>query len=510
MWTDSKFGSNKGENLHEIPKMWTECGQMPKLIKKRKIEKNLYVGIRELKTSNKYTMQCKLPHQNYSKFFVLREVAKDEKLTKREEAKIDFEAQQRFEELKTKISKGLPLTKVRLIDLTNAYLKYMETAIRRNKRLSKRELNKNGARTWKGTLINKSIFDLEAGNVRNSIIPFLEKSKFGELDVHDVRKSHFDEYRVFIDKNGGANSSKNKRQTSLNHILNWGIKDKYIDEDFVIPKHHVFKIDYGIKRENILTPEIYIAMCEQAKTNINNANKDLSLKGYRSLFYYWLLYQANVGHRTWRGKADQNIPKWNDISPRTWQTTDKPITIRRESEKGHQPYQAITTPNLRKYLNRIQKIYDVWEIKPKHIFAHLSNRRGTKKGSPILSFAKAFGDLQRQLDIVDKDKRPIFSPTSLRHFFITQRMYSEKMDLVGGAYLTFAKQCGTTPRMIELVYTAIRQDQSYEQIMKGTLARDHEIDLFDINGFLIDSHAKRGGKAHIEAYENAPKHNEKP
>ena len=64
--------------------------------------------------------------------------------------------------------------------------------------------------------------------------------------------------------------------------------------------------------------------------------------------------------------------------------------------------------------------------------------------------------------------------------------------------------------MIEMVYTAIRQDQSYEQIMQGTLARDHEIDLFDINGFLIDSHAKRGSKAHKEAYENAPKHNEKP
>jgi hypothetical protein len=27
---------------------------------------------------------------------------------------------------------------------------------------------------------------------------------------------------------------------------------------------------------------------------------------------------------------------------------------------------------------------------------------------------------------------------------------------------------------------------------------------------LIDSHAKRGGKAHKEAYEIAPKHNEKP
>jgi hypothetical protein len=89
-------------------------------------------------------------------------------------------------------------------------------------------------------------------------------------------------------------------------------------------------------------------------------------------------------------------------------------------------------------------------------------------------------------------------------------MYSDNMDLSGGAYLTFAKQCGTTPRMIEMVYTAIRQDQSYEQIMQGTLARDHEIDLFDINGFLIDSHAKRGSKAHKEAYENAPKHNEKP
>ena len=89
---------------------------MPKLIKKRKIEKNLYVGIRELKLSNKYTMQCKLPNDNVSKYFVLREVAKDEKVSKREEAKIDFQAQQRFEELKTRISKGLPLNTVRLMD----------------------------------------------------------------------------------------------------------------------------------------------------------------------------------------------------------------------------------------------------------------------------------------------------------------------------------------------------------------------------------------------------------
>ena len=271
---------------------------MPKLIKKRKIEKNLYVGIRELKLSNKYTMQCKLPNDNVSKYFVLREVAKDEKVSKREEAKIDFQAQQRFEELKTRISKGLPLNTVRLMDLTTQYLNYMDASIHKNRKLSKRELNRNGARTWKGSIINKSIYDLEAGNVRNTIQPFLEQSKIGQLDVHDIRKSHFDEYRVFIDKKGGANSSKNKRQTSLNHILNWGIKEKYIDEDFVIPKHQVFKINYGIKRENILTPEIYIQMCEQAKTNIKNANKDLELKGYRSLFYYWLLYQSNVGHRT--------------------------------------------------------------------------------------------------------------------------------------------------------------------------------------------------------------------
>ena len=483
---------------------------MPILIKKRKIEKNLYVGIRELKQSNKYTMQCKLPNHNVSKYYVLREVAKNEKLSKREEAKIDFEAQQRFEELKTKISKGLPLTIIRISDLCNAYLKYMDEAIRKNKRLSQKELKRRGARTWKGTLINKSIYDLESGNVRNTIQPFIDQQKISGLDVHDIRKSHFDEYRIYIDKKGGANSSKNKRQTSLNHILNWGIKEKYIDEDFVIPKHQVFKIDYGLKRENILTPEIYLAMCEQAKTNIKNANKDKDLKAYRSLFYYWLLYQSNVGHRVWRGKADQNIPKWSDISPRNWKTTKTPITIRREAEKSHASYQAITTPNLRIYLNRIRKIYDEWEIKPKHIFAHISNRRSTKKGSPILSFSKSFGDIQRQLDIVDKDMKPLFSPTSLRHFFITQRMYSDNMDLSGGAYLTFAKQCGTTPRMIEMVYTAIRQDQSYEQIMSGTHSRDHEIDLFDINGFLIDSHAKRGGKAHKEAYEIAPKHNEKP
>ena len=46
--------------------------------------------------------------------------------------------------------------------------------------------------------------------------------------------------------------------------------------------------------------------------------------------------------------------------------------------------------------------------------------------------------------------------------------------------------------------------------MRGTLSRQEESDLSDRNGMLIDSHAKRGRKANIEAYKNAPKHNEKP
>lgn len=482
---------------------------MPKLTNKRKIANNLYVGIRELKQSDKYTMQAKIPKDPIVRYVVLREVEKGKRLSKREEARIYVQAEQRYDEMLDKHEKGLPLTKVRLNDLTANYLKFLDRAIQKNKKLSQKELNRNGARTWKGTLINRDIYNLENGNVRNYIQPFLEKSKIGELDVHNIRKSHYDEYRIYIDREGGANSSKNKRQTSFNHILNWGIKEKYIDEDFVIPKHKVFPIDYGIKRENILTPEIYLQMCEQAKANIKK-KRTKEEKGYASLFYYWILYQSNVGHRVWRGRADQNIPKWSDITPRNWKTTDKPITIRREAEKNHPSYQAITTPNLKRYLKRILKIYDEWEIKPKHIFVHLNDRRNTKKGDEIKNFAKSFGNLQKQLGIVGKDKKPIFAPTSLRHFFITQRMYSDNFDLSAGSYLTFAKQCGTTPRMIELVYTAIRQDQSYEQIMRGTLSRQDEIDLFDINGMLIDSHAKRGSKAHKEAYKNAPKHNEKP
>ena len=482
---------------------------MPKLINKRKIANNLYVGIRELKTTDKYTLQAKIPKDKTVRYVALQEVDKGKRLSKREEARIYVEAEQRYAEMLDKHDKGLPLTKVRLNDLATNYLRFLDRAIEKNKKLSQTELSRNGERTWKGTIINKSIYDLENGNVRNTIQPFLEKTKFGELDVHDIRKSHFDEYRIYIDKKGGANSSKNKRQTSFNHILNWGMKEKQIDEDFVIPKHKVFPIDYGIKRENILEPNIYREMCKTAKENIGK-KRTIEEKGYASLFYYWMLYQSNVGHRTWRGNAEQNIPKWSDLS-RNWKTTNKPITIRREAEKNHPSYQAISTPNLKRYLNRILKIYDMFEMKPKHIFAHLNKRRGTHKGDPIKSFAKAFDNLQKQIGIVDKKtKKPIFTPTSLRHFFITQRMYSENFDLSAGSYLTFAKQCGTTPRMIELVYTAIRQDESYEQIMKGTLTRDHEIDLFDINGFLIDSHAKRGSKAHKEAYKNAPKHNEKP
>jgi len=487
-----------------------------------KIRKGLAVAIRNSTLSASYVALMTLPKQ---KSRVIHKLCDYDPTINIE--KIYLEADMLFEKMKDRANKGLPLKTIDFFYLMDKFESYMLDGYKANQKLTKANLKTKGTYTINdigGTLINKTHIDTEVGNIKNHIRPYLNFIR--DKEVVSLTRKDWDRVRNIIAKQDGSNSSKNKRLTTIRNVIRHAIEYNLCDDNVFIPQLKRFQIKTEIPQDKIMTLDIYERIRDRAKEKINepiNSNEltDAPIKrSQRAMFYYWILYLANVSHRTWDGGTENTIPKWSDITPKWEDVKDdpnEPIFIKRPSEKKHN-YMALTLPRLRTYLKRIENIYQARGIKTKYIFAQLQNQRNKKVGDSC-SYRTQWINLMNELGYVDKSKGknkdgkyPItFRPYDLRHYFITIRMYNMEATLTKGDLKTFATQCGTSMRMIEEIYTHVLQDKKINaKLVKNSLPlKYNEVDIFDKDGIFV-KRVKKGSMAHRKAFRDYPNTNIKP
>lgn len=496
---------------------------MPKgLSNIHKIKKGLAVAQRHSTLSTSYVALMTLPNQPSRVIHKLCDYEPNLNIEK-----IYLEADMLYDKMKDRASKRLPLRTIDFYFLMDRFETYMLDGYKINQKLTKSQLRSKGQYTINdigGTLINKTHIDTEVGNIKNHIRPSLKFIK--DKEVVSLTRKDWDRVRNSIAKQGGSNSSKNKRLTTIRNVIRHAIQNNLCDDNVFIPTLNRFAVKTEIPQERIMTLDVYEKIRDRAKARINEPIRNNKLtdsptkRSQRAMFYYWILYLANVSHRTWDGGTQHTIPKWSDISPNWDKVKDdlnEPIFIKRPSEKKHN-YMALTLPRLRMYLKRIETIYKARDIKTKYIFAHLQNQRGKRIGDAC-GYRSQWNSLMNELGYVDKSKGKnkdglyptTYRPYDLRHYFITIRMYNMEATLTKGDLKTFATQCGTSMRMIEEIYTHVLQDKKInKKLTKNALQINYnEVDTFDDNGIFV-GRVKKGSLKHRKAFRENPNTNIKP
>jgi len=483
---------------------------MPKLINTTKLQKGLIIGERHDKerTSSLYMQYTLDKKTRYKKLTELS--------NKTDRKRFELIAETYFEEFKNRAEKGLPIRRNKFLSILDKYERYLLEIKEHNSQYeSRRELLKNGKRDIVGgNVYLPSLVAQELNTIKNYIYPFVRSSKaWQDKETETLRRKDWLEYREYLANEKINENTRAKRLTSMRKIFNFAQARELISEDYSIPNIPPFKQSTKeLAEDEILTTVHYEQIIKQAREDYLTADNPHK-KASNYLFYLWIIYNANVGHRAWNGSEEHNIPKWRDIKP-SWNDrkvggtivkgskhTKDEIWIERFNEKRH-TYKALCLNKVKDVLIRLDTLYKAKETKTPYLFAHIHNNRGAKKGDAVKTYRMTFERLQIRLGMFKKvkgKKKALFNPTSLRHFFITQRMYAMDMKLTAGDYLTFAKSCGTSTRMIEKIYTHIMQEQSSSKLKAEQFIKPkNRLDVIDNHGFYVGDVIK-GSKDHKEA-----------
>jgi len=214
-------------------------------------------------------------------------------------------------------------------------------------------------------------------------------------------------------------------------------------------------------------------------------------RDFQYLFHLWILILANTGIRPPTGGTKHTLMRWEDVKIDA--TNKYRPTLIRKSEKGHE-YTAIIMPNAVDYFDALKRFYGShgMDTDSGYVFAHFYDnrvrdnpsglKRGWKKGDPILSFRQQWVKMGRALDLIPPEGVKVpqsqrISPSSLRSYFITQRIYND-VDIAEVARIT-----GTSFEQIETRYFRMNVEQRFERLSQGGYtAGDKKAKYINIDG----------------------------
>lgn len=238
------------------------------------------------------------------------------------------------------------------------------------------------------------------------------------------------------------------------------------------------------RRRREITPDDYTAIMKYQRAKYNNMETPLYRRQWSYLFHLWTLILANTGIRPPTSGTEHTMMKWEHVK-----LGKKPI-LKRPDEKGH-TYEALIMQNAVAYFEALKKFYSEQGMSTTngYVFAHWTDQGETIKdslisrenlrwrvGEPIKSFRKQWTDMVYALDLAEKGNKQSdnVSPSSLRSWFITQRLYYGK-DL---RIEELAEVTGTSVDQITERYFRLDMSRSYDHLSAGGYDRgDKEITL---------------------------------
>lgn len=318
----------------------------------------------------------------------------------------------------------------------------------------------------------QSIKSKRAGNKNNS------------KSIEELGKRDLDSFDSWMRKNYPQHSieTRLKNITEMRHFLHWCYHKQYIENVPSIKrpsKGGIQGMRSRMRKE--ITPEQYLKIINYTREKYTDKNADIALvfRDYQYLFHLWILILANTGIRPPTSDNLSNKMKWGHFD-----LGDKP-TLYRE-EKGH-VYKAVVMPGAKRFVEELKKFYEEQRGmkcgKDDFVFRHTVTIRDEsgirwKQGDPIKSFKGQWDKMRK--DEIWKGELDGITPSSLRAFFITQRLYADegRIDI-----LKLAQACGTSVGQIEIRYARLETGRSYDFLTAGAyLAEGKEPKYITIDG----------------------------
>jgi len=451
---------------------------------------------------------------------------------KRQASTIAFDIFSTFSE---KAARGGDLNKINYIHIcAENYKKHIDESVRINEAVSDKDAKPRkiigGKSFW-----TRKIASQAKGLWNNYLDGFLltlpKRSKsdpspiLDQIDPRDLDK--LDNY-IVTQKPQLSIESRLKIITEMRHFLHWAYEERIVDR-----VHPIKRPERGGNqgaRERMrkeITPDMYREMVDYSRKRYIGKDVPQSEKDYAYIFHLWFLIMANCGIRVPAGGVDTTLVRWEHLSKTNYKGQEQ-WTLKRKEKNI--PYEAIILPPAYEYWTALEKFYQSLGMNTKkgYVFAHPHDEYKTlrtnvpitdidgnllrdennkiqykvvktidqdnlnlEKGAPIKSFKARFNTMcgkgegglgynetGTQDNRVSQSER--VSPTSLRAWFITQRLYSS--DDVKIEFL--ARACGTSIGQIEARYLRLDMSRSYEYLSAGTYDAKGKTAQYE-NGYYI-------------------------
>ena len=328
------------------------------------------------------------------------------------------------------------------------------------------------------------------------------RNEAGKL-IQEFTQRDADAFDDWLKKNSPTLSpeSRLKYGTEVNHFISWAYEERYINTKFKVARTSRGGVPEARKRmRKEITEDMYTDMMRWIKNRIQDKERPLHYRQYNYLFYSWFILCANTGIRPPSGTRDHTIMYWGDL--KIDGDFEKSPLLHRPNEKGHD-YEAIIMPRAAKQIRRLKKFYEELGVSTsdeKPVFQHIQDQKFTyskkydyerdngktatitresskygqyrwRKGDPIKSFKGTWDKMCEEIGAnpprgTSTNRTPQsqrVSPSSLRAWFITQRLYSSgKIEIEKLSRVT-----GTSINQIEIRYARLDAARSYDVLSAG-------------------------------------------
>ena len=367
------------------------------------------------------------------------------KTTSLDEAKA--RAREEFFKAEARVQSGLPLQAARFDKTAREYLAWLTNEFER-KRTTANRLETHTAIT------------------RNLFIPFFGDTFLHQIGTKEIEKFQDQRTRIGTTHIGKSvkGSTHNRDASILNAIFKFAMREKYINEIPMMPKHHHFAQRASFSRGEMKKLQRKL---DEWVANVHPHDAP-HIRHYRELFRLYVLMISYSGIRP--GKEMASL-RWDGIEFRRDGKIDYvylPI-ISSKNKKGEIITRGVVGMNqLRPHIEHVKNIPDLYN-KKLHVFAHPPTTQLSKSfvGKPIQTFKKQWEAFVEWADLKHEEKPPYRRRQlySLRHYYFEQRMLNGDLTLH-----MLAKNGGTSIAVIEKWYAEIQATQ-YAKSLSGVVDR---------------------------------------
>jgi len=333
-----------------------------------------------------------------------------------------------------RVQQGLPLSPVRFERIALEYLAWADN-----------EYNK-GRMTENKKLTHERI-------ITGQFIDYFKDTYLHAIKTKDIEKYLDQRKRSGVLRVGEdvGPSTLNRDTTILNAIFKHAIREEYISDSPVMPKHHYFAQRASFTRDEM--QKIQIKLDEWV--NDVHAHNAPHVRDYRGLFRLYVMIISYSGIRP--GKEMCSL-KWDDIEYKRDGSQEyvqlKVITSK--NKRGEIiPRSPVAMPNLKKHIEEFKLTYSHLYKSKDHIFVHpvTSQLANKYKGKPIGTFKKQWEHFLRWAGLTyektgKKRARPLYS---CRHYYFEQRIINSDAPLI-----MLAKNGGTSVGVLEKWYADVK------------------------------------------------------